>query len=89
MNYERETNIYISISEGDTKMVSYIYTKTSSIFLINTPQKISLKTKEMDSLSSNIDSGIFLSYVLGFESYHGSCLLSTIEYSGFLVYKKP
>ena len=37
-------------------MVSYIYTKTSSTFLINTPQKIRVKIKEIESSNSNIDS---------------------------------
>ena len=49
-------------------MVSYIYTKTSSIFLIKNPPKILLNIKEMESLSSNIDSRTvcFLPSALGF-----------------------
>ena len=56
MNYGTVTNIYLWLIEGCLEMVSYIYTKTSSILFIKTPQKILLNIKEMDSLSSNIDS---------------------------------
>ena len=67
--------------------MSYIYTKTSWRFWIKTPQEILLKIKEMESLSPNIESRTFiLPSELGFESYYGSCLLSTIKCSSFLVF---
>ena len=59
MNYGRDTNISLSLSEGDLKIVSYIYTKTSSIVLINNPQKILLNIKEMNSLGWNIHGQTF------------------------------
>ena len=62
-------------------MVSYIYTKTALRFLIETPQKILLKIKEMDSLGSNFYGWTvtFEPSALGSESFHGSCLLSIIK----------
>ena len=54
MNHEMDTNILLSLSEGDIEMVSYIYTKTFSRVWINTPQKILLNIQEMESLRWNI-----------------------------------
>ena len=59
MNYEMDTNISLSLSEGDLEIVSYIYTKTSPIVWINTPKKIVLKIQEMNSLAWNIHSQTF------------------------------
>ena len=50
MNHEMDTNISLSLSEGNLGMVSHIYTKTSSIVSIDIPQKILIKIQEMDSL---------------------------------------
>ena len=87
MNYEMETHISLSPSEVDIEMVSYIYTKTSSRVWIETPQNILLKIKEMYSLSSNIyNQHFFGTTALVWESYHGSCFLSTKTNQNFDIF---
>ena len=72
------TNISLSLSEVDIEMVSYIYTKTSSIVWIETKQKILLKIQEMESLGWKIHNQTFSGITaLVSESSHGSGLLST------------
>ena len=49
-----DKNIYLSLSEYDPEMVSWIYNKTSSRGWIETPKNILLKIKEINSIGWNI-----------------------------------